>query len=102
MIKKVFEESVKEKLKEGWTVTQIARFLRVSDIRVTRNALRIEKRELGFKNMFNFDLRSAEWRNHPSYQKVCKCGCNAHLHIDGDGPCIHCHCRKFEIGEEEG
>lgn len=48
MIKKVFEESVKGKLKEGWTVTQIARFLACSDMKVTRCKLRLERRiELG-------------------------------------------------------
>lgn len=48
MIKKVFEESVKGKLKEGWTVTQIARFLAVSDMKITRYKLRLERRiELG-------------------------------------------------------
>lgn len=41
---KSFDEKVKEKLKLGWSVTEIARHLKVSDMRVTRVMLRLERR----------------------------------------------------------
>lgn len=42
----VFELKVMEKLKEGWSITQIARFFKCSDIRIDRVEARLRKRGL--------------------------------------------------------